>query len=613
MCGIACYIGKNKDEGLGFAARAQNILKHRGPDDHGIYSDDGVALLHRRLSIVDLSASGHQPMRSSCGRYHIIFNGEIYNHLDLRKKYLSGHAFRGHSDTETILELFRIRREDMLTEMVGMWAITIWDKELKKVFVSRDRYGQKPLYIRRNKAAWFLASEMKPLLTDGEQNDYNATAIAEYIALGNYGHLGIHTFFKDIQQFPQGHYAWLSAEDTAIDPKQYWILPDINDKDKIPFDKNVQKKLHDLIVEAVLSQTMADVPIGITLSGGIDSSIVAGILATYYDQKIHVFTAQSTNSKYDETQYVDAVIRKFPANKFVLHRKNLAELSVKNDLPKYINIQEEPFGDPSIIAHGHLMTMAAEANIKVILNGQGADELFFGYNNMAQAILLRELKSLQLGQFYSNLKAMKLGKTYLLRTLLKSFVPGIDDKLRKDSRLKRRGHIAARLLESVDENMVKLYTYDKIYNVWSESIYGVHIPHLVHYDDRNGMAKSVEGRSPFLDHRIADFLTTIKPESFLKNGLRKYMLRETCRQYLPDEIYNRTDKIGFYTPLIDALKKDKTWVAEKMAKIDFVKPEFKANLAKLLQDDALDTPNALHIWRQLSVQIWGDDFNIKGL
>ena len=610
MCGIACYLGGNKDEGLRFAARAQDLLEHRGPDDHGVYTDDGVALLHRRLSIVDLSASGHQPMVSSCGRYYMVFNGEIYNHADLRKKYLQGHAFRGHSDSETILELFRLQQERMLQEMVGMWAIIIWDTERKKIFISRDRYGQKPLYLRPRKGSWLLSSEMKPLLDPQEHPAYNATAVAEYIALGNYGHLGIHTFFKDIDQFPQGHYAWLSASDTSIQPSPYWVLPDIPEKDKIPFDADVQKKLHDLIVEGVLSQTMADVPIGITLSGGIDSSIVAGILATYYDKEIHIFTAQSTNSKFDETKYVDAVVRKYAKNKFILHRKNLNELSVKDDMLKYIRIQEEPFGDPSIIAHGFLMKMAADAGIKVILNGQGADELFFGYNNMAQAILLREFKSLQFGKFYENLKAMKLGKNYLFRTLLKSMLPGIEYKLRLDSRLKRRSHIDEKVLGSIDESMVKLYSYDKIYNVWAESIYGVHIPHLVHYDDRNGMSESVEGRMPFLDHRIADYLATIRPEEFLKHGLRKYMLRETCKQYLPDEIYNRTDKIGFYTPLIDALTKDKQWVIERLNKITFIKPDFINDLITRLEQNRLDTGTALHIWRQLSVYLWQEEFNI---
>ena len=511
MCGIAGYIGNSKEAGLQFANRASRLLQHRGPDDSGIYNDEQITLLHRRLSILELSALGHQPMDSSCGRYSLVFNGEIYNHLALRKQFLPGYPFKGHSDTETIIELFRLQQEGMLKEMVGMWALLIWDRQEKRLFVSRDRYGQKPIYVRKTNGTWLLASELKPLIAENEQPAYDSTELAEYLALGNYGHLGIHTFFKDILHFPQGSYAWMKPGDEKLDCKTYWKLPDIKAKDKIPFDKKAEKELHDRIVEGVLSQTLADVPIGITLSGGIDSSIIAGILSTYYDKEIHIFTAQSPNTKYDETKYVDAVINKFGKNNFIVHNKNLHELSIKSDLAKYINIQEEPFGDPSIMGHGFLMNMAAEANIKVILNGQGADELFFGYNNMAQAILLQQFKSMQFGKFYENLVAMKLGKNYMLRTLLKSFAPGTETKLRARSRIQRRGIISPGLLTNVDDSLIEQYKYDSIYDVWRESIYGVHLPHLVHYDDRNGMACSIEGRMPFLDHRIAEYVATIRP------------------------------------------------------------------------------------------------------
>lgn len=611
MCGIACYLGNNKEDGLKFGTRAGSLMQHRGPDDSGIYNDEQITLLHRRLSILELSALGHQPMDSSCGRYSMVFNGEIYNHLDLRKRYLPGHPFKGHADTETIIELFRVQHEKMLKEMVGMWAFIIWDRQAKKLFISRDRYGQKPVYIRRKGGAWLIASEVKPLIYDDEHMAFDPTEMVEFLALGNYGHLGTHTFFKDIKHFPQGCYAWLSHDNENIDPKKYWELPDINAKDKVPFDKNVQKELHDRIVEGVLSQTLADVPIGITLSGGIDSSVIAGILSAYYDKEIHIFTAQSPNSRYDETKYVDAVIRKFGKSNFIVHNKNLNGLSIQKDLARYIRIQEEPFGDPSIMAHGFLMSMAAEAGIKVVLNGQGADELFFGYNNMAQAILLQQFKSLQFGKFYDNLKAMKLGNKYMLRTLLKSLSPGTETKLRGRSRISRRDVIAPELLSGVDNSLVALYKYNNVYDVWRESIYGVHLPHLVHYDDRNGMAYSIEGRMPFLDHRIAEYVATIRPEDFLKHGLRKYILRESCKQYLPDIIYNRTDKIGFFTPLIDALTKDEKWVAAQMRNRRVLKEDNERALLAKLSAKTLTVPEATQIWRSLSVAIWMKEFNVQ--
>jgi asparagine synthase (glutamine-hydrolysing) len=610
MCGIAGYIGHNKEKGMVFGRNAGALMEHRGPDDSGIYNADKVTLLHRRLSIIELSALGHQPMVSSCGRYTMVFNGEIYNHLELRKKHLPGHPFRGHSDTETILELFPLMQEKMLAEMVGMWALIIWDNKAERAFVSRDRYGQKPLYLRKTNDAWLLASEVKPLFGAGERTSADPTALAEFLALGNYGHLGRHTFFADVRHFRQGCYAWVAPGQTSIDPIPYWVLPDIAPGDKRPFDNIAKKQLHDSIVEGVLSQTLADVQVGITLSGGIDSSIVAGILSTYYDKDIHIFTAQSPGSKYDESRYVDACIAMNKKGNFIVHKKDLATLSVRDGLERYIRTQEEPFGDPSIMAHGFLMRMAADAGIKVILNGQGADELFFGYNNMAQAILLQQFKALQFGKFSENLKKMNLGKKYMVRTLLKSVMPGMETRMRSDSRIKRRDIINPALLQGVDNSLIALYDYSKPYDVWQESIYGVHLPHLVHYDDRNGMGCSIEGRMPFLDHRIAEIVATIRPDDFLVHGLRKYLLREACRQYLPDEVYNRTDKIGFFTPLIDALYKDEKWVAEKLVARQTLTQEYNTILLGKLSAKTLDVPTALQLWRAVSVNIWMDVFNV---
>ena len=523
---------------------------------------------------------------------------------------MPGHPFRGHSDTETLIELFRIIKEKMLADMVGMWAIMIWDKQEKKLFLSRSRFGQKPLYARRIGKSWMLASEIRPLLGAQEKVRYDTTAVVEYLALGNYGHLGAHTFFRDIHHFPVDTYAWLSADDAEISARTYWELPNIRSKDKVPFDKNVQKGLHDVVVEAILSETLSDVPIGITLSGGIDSSIIAGVLATYYDKEINIFTAQSPDSKYDETKYVDAVIAKYPVNKFIMHGQDLNLLSIHESLEHYIGIQEEPFGDPSIIAHGSLMEMAANAGIKVVLNGQGADELFFGYNNMAQAILSRQIKSGEFSNFRENIEGMNLGRNYLMRTLLKSVFPKMEHSLRTRSRIQRRNIIKPELLRNVQNGLVSL-KYQSIYDVWRESIYGVHIPHLVHYDDRNGMAYSVEGRMPFLDHRIAEYIAQIKPEEFLKKGMRKYMLREACRQYLPDIVYERKDKIGFYTPLINVLCNEQEWVSGRLSENGLLTEHHVQTLKNKLKSRTLEINDALQIWRCISLSIWMKKFNVE--
>ncbi|NCX95367.1 MAG: asparagine synthase (glutamine-hydrolyzing) [Chitinophagia bacterium] len=597
MCGIACYFGNDAIAGEKYLQYADKAIAHRGPDGSGASALPGVALLHRRLSIVELSPLGNQPMESSW----------------LRTRFLPRHEFRGTSDTETIIELFSQRQEEMFQYMVGMWAIVIWDKVAKKILISRDRFGQKPVYTRRTpQGEWLICSEIKPLLNGLDNIKLNATAIAEYLALGNYEHLdNQQTFYKDIHHFPQGCYAWVAQGDRTIHYTQYWQLPYVAPKDKIPCTKEVMSHLHNLIVEGVLSQTMADVPIGLTLSGGIDSSIVAGILAAYYDKEIHIFTAQSHNSLYDESKYVDAVVKRFNSKNLFVHRKNLQELSIKNDLERYIGYQEEPFGDPSILAHGFLMSMAAEAGIKVVLNGQGADEMFFGYNNMNHAILIQQLRSFQIKGSISSLVQMKLGKRYFLRMLLLSLMPGLEKAIRTGSRQKRRSHLTSALLHNVDDSTIKLARYDNFYSVWAESVYGVHLPHLVHYDDRNGMAYSLEGRMPFLDHRIAEYIAGVRPEDFLKQGLRKYILRETCKQYLPDIVYKRTDKIAFYTPLIDTLIREKQWVIDQYKHANFITDSHKSKNIGLLQQDNIDINDALHIFRQLSVLLWQKRFNVS--
>lgn len=607
MCGIACILGEKSES---FERNAYKLLCHRGPDDKGCYSDDSISLIQTRLSIIELSQAGHQPMVSSCGKYVIAYNGEIYNHLQLRDKYLKNFPFKGHSDTETIIELFRLMQEKMLPELVGMWSILIWDIPGKKLFISRDRFGQKPLYYRQDGSRYLFASEIKPLIADGEQQPYEHAALVEFLALGNYGHLGCRTFFKNIRQFPQGYYGWLKYGNNDIEFHKYWELPNIRLKDKRPFDEGLKKELHDRIVEAVLSQTLSDVPIGVTLSGGIDSSAIVGILATYYDKEINVFTAQSVGSSYDETKYLNAVIEKYPALK--VHRHDLKHLSIREDLDKYLTIQEEPFGDPSIIAHGGLMRAAAENGIKVVMGGQGADELFFGYTNMLPAVLLRQFRKLDIGTAITNIKELGESRSFLYRTLLLSVLPGFERQLRSRSRHKRRDVLDAHLTDVKEEDPFRLPNYGDFYSVWKESVYGIHLPHLVHYDDRNAMAFSIEGRMPFLDHRIAECVANIRPEDLLKDGFRKHPLREACAQYLPAIVKGRKDKIGFYTPLIDAIYKDADWISKKLKEFVWIKNDVKATLLQKIAYKNLNINDALLVWRFLITFCWKQQFNISG-
>ncbi len=606
MCGISGYIGTDGGFATSFAKNSIDFLWHRGPDSNGTARFDKALLTHTRLRILEIGPLGAQPMYSRCGRYCIVFNGEIYNHLELRKRYLPDFSFKGHSDTETIIELFSLMGEHMLKEMVGMWAILIWDNPNEKMFVSRDRYGQKPLYFRSiDGTGWVFASEMKPLMcAEASRVTANQTAAVEYLALGNYSHLGQHTFFNEIKHFPQGHYGWVKPNELSFSAVEYWSLPRISTNNSIPFNADTRHQLKSLIVDSVLSQTLSDVPIGITLSGGIDSSIIAGVLAMHYDAPIQVFSAQAKGEIRDESHYFQAVLNKWKGRGFEVHLNEMRHISIEGVLETYLGIQEEPFGDTSIVAHGSLMEAAANANIKVILGGQGGDEVFFGYNNMALAILPQQLRKGKFSDYRKNISELKLGSKYTLRSLLQAVAPGIEHSMRVKSRHSRRAVLADSLLAGVDESLIRTYVYDSLDNVWQEAIYGSHLPHLEHYDDRNGMAFSVEGRMPFLDHRIAEFVAKIDPLQHLIGGMRKFMMREACREYLPEEVYQRTDKIGFHTPLAASIKKESQWVASVLEEISFLKPAYKADLINTLQASSIPVQKAIEIWRCISYQMW---------
>ena len=616
MCGIAFALGGETRKALLFAERANRLLAHRGPDGEGVYQEGQLVMAHRRLAVLDLSDAGAQPMHSEDKRYVIVYNGEIYNHLKLREDFLPQHTFRGQSDTETLLFLYAELGEKMLDHLVGMWAFSIWDREKETLFVSRDRYGQKPLYYRTDTdGSLQFSSEIRPLLKEEEKPFMNETAVVEYLTLGNYGHLGNQTFFKEIFSFRQGHYAKIKIKDTTINEIEYWRLPQVKDKDKVSFDRQQQAQLEKIIEEAVSCQLLSDVKVGATLSGGLDSSIVVGAMAKARKISTPVFTAQSKDSRWDESVYVKAVEEKWTTDKVDVHWKELNHTNISDHLTHYITIQEEPFGDPSIMAHGFLMSMAKENGVKVILGGQGADELFFGYGNMTASLLAQGLRKGHWAWVNDNLQRKKLPVTEWLRILLGVISPLAEQTLRRRSRHKKRSFITERLLSKVDDQQVKLARTNNFYEVWTESVYGVHLPHLLHYDDRNSMSRSIEGRMPFLDHRIAELVSKIKPSDFMSSGESKRMLRLACADLLPDQVLKRKDKIGFYTPLHEMLKKDIVWIEQVLSSFEaldrFISSDVWKSDVAFYKGDEVSMEKGLRLWRTVSFVIWLRIFNIN--
>ncbi|MDO9551459.1 asparagine synthase (glutamine-hydrolyzing) [Rhodonellum sp.] len=615
MCGIAAILTQDQQKKDTFLERSHQLLRHRGPDSEGDWKDGFVGLVHQRLSIQDLSEAGHQPMVSTNERYIIIFNGEIYNHIELRAKYFPNKNWKGHSDTETILSLFEILGAEMFSLLVGMWAIAIWDTQEKKMLLSRDRYGQKPLYYRFYSNGDFgVASEIKPLLIPGQSNQANSLMVAEYLALGNYGHLGDQTFFAEIFQLLPGSYAWISTTDTSIVSKKYWEIPLTHIKDKIPVGEREITLLKECLYEAVSSQTISDVPIGASLSGGLDSSLVVGILAsrTTKNNPISVFTAQTPGSKWDESPYVKAVSDKWGSH-INLFAKDLNQVKISESLERTIYIQEEPFGDPSIIAHSFLMDMAKDVGIKVVLGGQGADEVFRGYSHNIKQLFSHELSRLNFSYALPELKKSNYNLQETLRIGLGAYFPQLERSMRMNSREKRRFFLSNELREAAGK--FEMSSRLALANNWEaslkESISGVHIPHLVHYDDRNGMARSIEGRMPFLDHRLLDLVSTFSPESFFENGFSKDLIRKAGKEFIPETVFKRKDKLGFFTPIHEMLHSEIDWVKEMVGSPTWVD-------GKVIQKDIdfyRSSGNSIEIserlWRTVSLACWSNLFNVK--
>lgn len=616
MCGIAACLTIDTTMNHRFITDSHELLVHRGPDDGGWFSENAVALVHRRLSVLELSKAGHQPMHSATGRFVMVYNGEIYNHLELRRRFLTGHTFRGTSDSETLIELFDHMGHQMLTHLVGMWALAIWDKQSRTLFLARDRFGQKPLYWTQNANGIFISSEIKPILKTINKVNPNPTAMAEYLALGNYGHLGRETFFQEVNSFPPGHFAFMQEGDSSIKFQPYWEIPNIPIKDKRSYGLEESDRLLCLIKEAVLSQTLSDVPIGMTLSGGIDSSVIAGILARFSSTPIQVFSASNKESQYDEMPYARMVIEHWSSTGCLIpHEIEMESLTISKDLENGIFVQEEPFGDPSILSHLHIMKHVHQNGLKVILGGQGADELFFGYDSINHGLLSGFIQEGKWGLLIKSARQLNLSLTELIRLVYAAILPIPYKKSRMQSRVRRRSFINPEILSQVDNGSVFLADPANFYELWKESMEGVHLPHLVHYDDRNGMSLGIEGRMPFLDHRIIEFLAHIHPEEFIRGGVRKFLLKDSCHEFLPPPVFDRNDKIGFFAPIHEMIVTDLAFVKSYFHDVIF--PMRLVDEKVLLQDlkkygeGEIDVISARRIWRVMSYAMWVKMFKLS--
>jgi asparagine synthase (glutamine-hydrolysing) len=577
---------------------------------------------HRRLSIIDLSQAGCQPMHDSSGRFVIVYNGEVYNYIELRDQLRDrGHAFNTQTDTEVVLAAYREWGAECLRRFNGMWAMAIWDRQRRELFLARDRAGKKPLYYAFDaEGTLYFSSEVKALGAAGLRFTANAQALADFITQGTYGHLGERGFFHELRQVPAAH--WLTFGAHGVPRTQrYWDLPTVGEGDRRPYDASVISEFRELLVDAVRLRLRSDVPVGATLSGGLDSSTIALVADRLTGGRpLHIFTSLYPGTSHDETPFFRAVVERLADP--IVHHVTPEREPWPAALDNVLLHQEEPFGDTSILAHFHLMRQARQSSIPVVLSGQGGDELLLGYHSMVNAYFGHLLARARVGRWIREAREWAVGIDQPLTAVVRSSLAhALPLALRDRARAAVLGRRARLLTDEVRratslkrfESRAGRHAFDSyIAQVFSRFA----IPHLVHYDDRNAMAWSIEGRMPFLDYRLLEFVGTVAYDALFARGRTKRILRDAFADVLPRQVAERRDKIGFFTPMAAWLADNRVWLQsfmseDRLESVGLLRAApYRATIDRALNGESA---SALDAWRGLIVHLWMDRFQIGGI
>ena len=562
------------------ARRMADSLAHRGPDDIGVWVNEaaGVALAHRRLSILDLSPAGHQPMTSDCGRYVIVFNGEIYNHLDLRKE-LRRETWKGHSDTETLLAAFQAWGiEKTLNRTVGMFALALWDQRSRLLTLARDRFGEKPIFYGWQGGNFFFGSELKAVAAHPVwRGEVDREALVLFM---RYGYVPLpRSIWKGVSKLLPGSFLTLSAEmpPAALSaPTFYWRARDAaNVSIRKDLDEGaVTDELDLLLRQAISGQMAADVPLGAFLSGGVDSSTVVALMQAQSVRPVKTFTIGFFESDYNEAEYAGAVARHLGTEHTELYVSATDAMAV---IPLLPNMYDEPFGDVSQIPT-YLVAAMARAHVTVSLSGDGADELFGGYNRyfLGRSIWrgVQWLPNL-LGQLAAHgITALSPARWDSLGRLLprRFRQPMVGDRAHKlaDILTARSADDVYSFLVSHERNPESIVIASRETlsdrELWAEhemrflrradfsermmfnDLVGYLTDDILCKVDRAAMAVSLETRVPFLDHRIAEFAWQLPLHMKIRDGQGKWLLRQVLYRYVPQDLIERP-KQGFGVPI----------------------------------------------------------------
>jgi len=563
-------------------SNATEQIARRGPDARGVWMNDFVGLGHRRLSIIDTSYHANQPMTDATGRYRIIYNGEIYNFRELKEDLLSsGIGFRSASDTEVLLYAYINYKEKCLSRLNGFFSFAVYDEEENTLFLARDRYGIKPLYYLNDDDKFLFASDMQSILAYGIEKELDLESLYTYLQL-NYTPAPT-TMIKGVKMLEPGQYATLS--DSGFEIKQYYKIEyehQHSAANNLTYERQ-QLHLKELVEESVKRRLVSDVPLGTFLSGGIDSSILSGIAKKYKDD-LHTFSIGYRDEPFfDETNYANLVAKKFDTNHTVF---SLSNDDLYEHLFDILDRMDQPFADSSAIPT-YILSKKTKEHITVALSGDGADELFSGYNKHEA-----HLKAMQGGSFNSILKTLgpslkfipKSRNGILSNKIRQAEKFGVGLNLNQKDRYWRWASLtseteALKLLNpeikaqlSIENwqlqkhKLLSPITSEHDFNELLQADMQVVLPNdMLRKVDLMSMANGLEVRVPFLDHHVVDYVFQLPVSSKINGQMRKRILQDTFRDLLPEELYNRPKK-GFEVPLLK-------W--------------FRSSLKTLIKDDLL--------------------------
>ena len=658
MCGIAGIFsqeGKRVDPALLFGMT--NSIRHRGPDDEGFLlvdskkgvvehrrGDDTIpqvrsphilesfgdgtpnlALGWRRLGIIDLSPTGHQPMSNGEQTVWIIFNGEIYNYIELREELLAkGYVFRTKTDGEVIIHAYQEWGMECLSRFNGMWAFALWDGRAKKLFCARDRFGVKPFYYFKNNDVFTFASEIKALLLNPAiARKANHQTVYDYLAYATIDHTD-ETLFSGIKQLPPAHYLAIDGAGT-IEIRKYYTLhcnSELGSFDQAE-NKRHTDKFKELLFDSVKLRLRTDVPLGSCLSGGLDSSTIVCMANTLMVQDGVIdrsligehqktFTAEYDNAQYSEKAFVDKVIARTNAQPHFVHPDGR---ELWGELEKVIYHQDEPFNSTSAYAQWNVMRLAHKNGMKVLLDGQGGDELLGGYAYHVPIYHAELLRHLRFGTLFAEMRATS---TISQRPAYRQLVELLGKTARNifpdsafDQITASRGFMNPDFSSSRKKTLTAAKRNDSLQERLLQEETRLNLQQLLHYEDRNSMAFSIEARVPFLDFRVVEYGMQIPVQFKIHNGWSKYPLRCAGEGLIPNEVQWRKDKMGFVTPQdkwmrmlqpqIRALLFDEHLRAE-----EFLSP---SSLRRQLQHDPPTIPHST-LWRVVNLELWMRRFDV---